>query len=116
MYHLLDLLRRSPVVASVDIITFVDEGDVHVLSAKAVLTDGSVCFVRELVTADDAKYSYHWQTQSGALISRWDNAPHHRRVATFPHHKHIGAKNKILPSEEITLEAILAVIERMLIL
>ena len=22
------------------------------------------------------------------LIARWDSAPHHREVATFPYHKH----------------------------
>lgn len=36
-------------------------------------------------------YSYHWQTKTGRLIKRWDNAPHHREIATFPDHLHDGA-------------------------
>jgi len=32
------------------------------------------------------KYRYHWQTGSGKLIKRWDNAPHHPEIDTFPDH------------------------------
>jgi hypothetical protein len=39
------------------------------------------------------------------LIVRWDNSPHHNKIATFLHHKHID--NKVLPSEEITLEEVI---------
>src|SRR5262249_12456525 len=31
------------------------------------------------------KYRHHWQNRQGALIKRWDNAPHHPQVASFPH-------------------------------
>ena len=31
-------------------------------------------------------------------VFRYDNAPHHRNIMTFPHHKHAGAK--ILPANE----------------
>lgn len=33
-------------------------------------------------------YSLHWQQEDGALIQRWDTAPHHPEVATFPSHTH----------------------------
>lgn len=36
------------------------------------------------------RYIYHYQSADGALIFRYDNAPHHREVKTYPHHKHIG--------------------------
>ena len=78
---------------------------------KAILTDGTLLFVRELATADESKYSYHWQTQNGKLICRWDNAPHHREIDTFPHHKHEDSKEKALPSEEIMIGGVLEVIE-----
>ncbi|MEK7541446.1 MAG: DUF6516 family protein [Patescibacteria group bacterium] len=112
MYHLLDLLQHSAAVRRVQIIHFVDEEDVQLLHARAELTDDSVLFVRELATADDSKYAYHWQDARGALICRWDNAPHHRRMTTFPHHKHIGSKNRIEPSVGILLERVLAEIEK----
>jgi hypothetical protein len=34
------------------------------------------------------KYSFHWQTSDGTLISRWDNAPHHLSLPNAPHHRH----------------------------
>lgn len=39
----------------------------------------------------DGDYSYHWEQrrQRGRLF-RWDNAPHHPRVGTFPDHLHDG--------------------------
>jgi hypothetical protein len=26
----------------------------------------------------------------GVLIIRWDDAPHHQHLSTFPYHKHVG--------------------------
>jgi hypothetical protein len=45
-------------------------------------------------------YSYHWQDKEKRLITRWDNAPHHPEIETFPHHVHEG--EYIKPSEEPT--------------
>jgi hypothetical protein len=36
-----------------------------------------------------------------ALIFRYDNAPHHREVGTFPHHKH--EQDQVSASQEPTL-------------
>jgi hypothetical protein len=41
------------------------------------------------------KYRYHWQTGSGKLIKRWDNAPHHPEIDTFPDHLHDGSKDNV---------------------
>ena len=84
---------------------------VFVSYVRAILMNSSLLFVRELAATDESKYSYHWQTQKGKLICRWDNAPHHREGDTFPHHKHEGNTANTLPSQEITLEAVLKVIE-----
>ncbi len=37
------------------------------------------------------KYRYHLQAADGTLVSRWDNAPHHREIATHPDHRHDGS-------------------------
>lgn len=39
------------------------------------------------------------------MIFRYDNAPHHRQVATFSHHKHDG--EVICDSREPSLEDVL---------
>jgi hypothetical protein len=41
------------------------------------------------------KYRYHWQTGSGKLIKRWDNAPHHPEIDTFPDHLHDGSEDNV---------------------
>lgn len=42
----------------------------------------------------------------GKAVFRYDNAPHHTHIATFPHHKHVGTK--ILPAVEPGLSQALA--------
>jgi hypothetical protein len=41
------------------------------------------------------KYRYHWQTGSEKLIKRWDNAPHHPEIDTFPDHLHDGSEDNV---------------------
>jgi hypothetical protein len=36
------------------------------------------------------KYRYQLMNEHQQLICRYDNAPHHPSLATFPHHKHTG--------------------------
>jgi len=38
------------------------------------------------------KYRYHLMDTQNQLIFRYDNAPHHPAIATFPHHKHLPDK------------------------
>ena len=33
-------------------------------------------------------YRYHLQDTNNKMIFRYDNAPHHRHLSSFPHHKH----------------------------
>ena len=71
------------------------------------LRDGSELHVFEYVDSDLHKidYSYHWQNKEKRLITRWDNAPHHSEIETFPHHVHEG--EDIKPSEEPTFVELL---------
>lgn len=60
---------------------------------RIILIDGSEVELFEYVTESGGKiglrkYSFHWQTNSGALIRRWDNAPHHPGLPGEPHHVH----------------------------
>ncbi|OQY59533.1 MAG: hypothetical protein B6245_06145 [Desulfobacteraceae bacterium 4572_88] len=36
------------------------------------------------------KYRFHYQDAGENLIFRYDNAPHHPHLSTFPDHKHMG--------------------------
>jgi hypothetical protein len=57
-------------------------------------------------------YAYHWQNKEKRLITRWDNAPHHPEIETFPNHVHEG--DDIKPSDVPTFVEVLKKIgERM---
>ncbi len=58
------------------------------------------------------KYRYQCLDAGQGLVFRYDNAPHHPEVATFPHHKH--APMQIEPSAEPTLEGVLLEISRII--
>ncbi len=55
------------------------------------------------------KYRYHLMDVENQLIFRYDNAPHHPAIATFPHHKHLP--DKIIASMPPDFVDVLAEIE-----
>jgi hypothetical protein len=61
------------------------------LNLKINFINNSELHVREYVDADHRKYSFHWQSSSGELITSSDNAPHYFELLTFPHHKHLAS-------------------------
>jgi len=56
------------------------------------------------------RYSYYWLTPTNELKVGWDNAPHHTRLETYPHHKHVGRKENLQPSSETNLEEVMKVV------
>jgi len=59
------------------------------------------------------KYRYHYMTSDDKPVFRYDNAPHHREVATWPEHKHVPGG--VLASARPSIAAVLAEIESFLI-
>ena len=62
----------------------------------------------------DGDYSYHWECQSvNNRLYRWDNAPHHQHIATFPHHFHNGedADLQVSHISSMPVEALTEVLE-----
>jgi hypothetical protein len=51
------------------------------------------------------KYRYQYMDENQQMIFRYDNAPHHHDIETFPHHKH--EREDIKASPEPTLYQIL---------
>lgn len=94
-----------------------EEGFVRI---KSILRDNSILEFAEYVIAlknnvTTETYSYHWQDADGALIKRWDNVPHHKEVDAFPRHLHL-ADNKVIKSPHMTLNKVLAEIEKTLLI
>ena len=81
------------------------------------LANGFQLHVAEFAVVTDSvdrlKYRYHLQRADGRLLARWDNAPHHPDVVTFPDHKHV-ADGQVLPSPPMSLQHVLTEIPSML--
>ncbi|MEI6205296.1 MAG: DUF6516 family protein [Desulfuromonadales bacterium] len=84
------------------------------IRVKCRLSDGSILEFAEYLQIVSGKivrktYSYHWQTSRGTLRRRWDNAPHHPEITTFPDHQHNG--DLVVESKPMTLVLVLIAIE-----
>lgn len=68
----------------------------------------------------DGDYSYHWEHRAQrGKIHRWDNAPDHPELRTFPQHFHDGSDREVTASEldedyEKAIRAILRFLQRKL--
>jgi hypothetical protein len=62
--------------------------------ATIVFTDGSLLVVRFTLQDDDGieeyDYAYQYLDPQGKRLFRYDDAPHHAEVSTYPHHLHRG--------------------------
>ena len=110
------LLSTSPAVHDVEIVRQTVPGTAleKVLNYRyrVMLADGGFVEMTERVlevqgTLEMTKYRHHWQDGNGVLLKRWDNAPHHPAIDTFPHHLHDGAEDRVVSHQAITgLEAL----------
>ena len=63
--------------------------------------------VKNTDTKPKIKYRYHYMNEAQVMIFRYDNAPHHVEIVSFPHHKHEvdDIKESLEPSlEQVLLE------------
>lgn len=75
-------------------------------NAKQGFISGSIKFkngsrlefveVKDMDRSAKVKYRYQYMTPNDVRIFRYDNAPHHRYISTFPHHKHLGEESDLI--------------------
>ena len=106
---ILDIIEKySEVILTYDIQNFKIVGSSYHLSCNIKMKNKSQLFVKDYLFLDGyRKYSFHWQDENGNCIFRWDNAPHHQDVVTFPYHKHIGKEENIKESQPMKLEIVM---------
>jgi hypothetical protein len=80
---------------------------------RLIFHDGSFLEIEEVLYLTDrriekVRYSYHYQ-KGDRLIFRYDNAPHHPELPTFPHHKHVD--DQVEPCQEPDLQDVLREID-----
>ena len=106
---ILNTLERNPIITSYDIEVDVKSSTLILLHGSVMFKDGSTLEFLELIRETDRgldrlKYRFQY-TRGDRFVFRYDNAPHHREIETFPHHKHVS--DKILPSQEKNLLEVL---------
>lgn len=74
----------------------IDQNECYV-RGSLTLINGWNLHVAEYVVTEPIltrlKYRYQLQQSDGILVSRWDNAPHHKHISTFPDHRHDEMEN-----------------------
>ncbi len=100
-------LDNSEIVSDYKVIDFQSDDVSFLLKLKIEFIDKSNLFTRESAERNLRKYSFHWQSQDGSLIIRWDNAGHYPNLSTFPHHRHEHIESNVLENAEVSLLDIL---------
>jgi len=97
------------IVKSIGKLEISEEEQISKLKAKLSLFDGTILWVREVWSKGRIEaYSYYWLRPDNSVIIGWDNAPHHKEIISFPHHKHLS--NKVEPSSQRNLGEVLSFI------
>ena len=92
------LLSDSPFVYEVKT-HYEDREEVWFLRVNVYFIDNSLLHFRELFVGQERSfkktYTDHYQRADGAVIFRYDNAPHFPKLSTAPHHKHVGENDVV---------------------
>lgn len=109
-------LVLSPAVSSFRVLREEAADKEGYIRAKCVLSNGDTLEFAEYVRLTGKSvhvetYSFHWQTDAGELVRRWDNVEHHRKIETFPHHLHLS-DGTVVSSDPVTLQKVLSVVEQ----
>ena len=62
--------------------------EMGIIKGKIVFVNNYVLDFSELVSEEHTDYRFHFMNGNNRLISRWDTAPHHKEITTFPFHLH----------------------------
>ncbi len=106
-------LRQNPLVSRLqDPFTLLASDDYNgILRGRVFFWDDSFLDIYEVVSTElgypvRIHYAYTY-LRGGQRVFRYDNAPHHPDVVTFPHHKHIGPQDRLAPSDQPSLAQVL---------
>jgi hypothetical protein len=111
------LQKFHPIVVGYVVLSDRHEARLSEIKIRCTFTDTSVLVYADtyLPRLNKRKYTFQWMNPDGSLRIRWDNAPHHPHISTFPYHRHISNEQTIEASEEMSFDEVLAIIESMLL-
>lgn len=107
-------LRQNPLVSHLqEPFTYLASDDYNgIIRGRVFFWDDSFLDLYEVVSTElgypvRIGYSYTY-LQEKQRVFRYDNAPHHPEIVTFPHHKHVGSQDRLAPSDQPSLSHVLA--------
>ena len=66
-----------------------EDADVGIIGGSIIFKDGSIFHFKEVLLWKDRQYRFHYMDERNNMISRWDTAPHHKELKTYPYHVHL---------------------------
>lgn len=102
------LIEQKSVLTEYD-----EDADVGFIGGRIQFKDGSVFHFKEVLLGENRHYRFHYMDEENNLISRWDSAPHHRELKTFPYHVH--SPDGVKDCESVSLIEVLDKIETIVI-
>lgn len=113
------MILIHPNVRSFRVVREEDQINSGLIRYRLTLNDGGLLELSQRFRVvggrvDSLKYRFHWQDSDGNLIVRWDNAPHHLSLPTFPYHIHDGGEANIQPHAQVSIADVLAEIGKRL--
>ena len=85
------VLQEFPTIRSYALNKKIYNSRQGIIGGKIVFENGSSLEFTEVIDSEQeskVKYRYHYMNTSQSIVFRYDNAPHHPQVKSFPHHKH----------------------------
>ena len=108
-----DLIEACPIVQSSNVTYDKRARHEGYIRGELFFVDGSMLHVREFVDTQDKidrlTYVYQYMDASQALVFRYDNTGHHKKLnlPTYPHHKHAGSEHVVVASSAPSLAEVL---------
>ena len=103
-----DALREFPIIRSYALHKKVYNNQQGLIGGRIIFENETSLEFVEVVDIEQEgklKYRYHYMSKSQSLIFRYDNAPHHPKINSFPPHKHTGSA--VQASQEPDLRSVL---------
>jgi hypothetical protein len=90
-----------------------EDADVGIIGGSITFKDGTIFHFKEVLLEENVHYRFHYMDNKNNLIFRWDTAPHHKGLKTFPYHVHLP--DGVKESKQVTLIGVLDRIEDIVI-
>ena len=86
--------------------------EMGIIKGKIVFVNSNVLDFRELVSEEHVDYRFQFMNGNNRLIYRWDNAPHHKEIASFPFHLH--APEGVRECDKVSLIEVVDIIKALM--